>query len=196
MNTTHPSLLSRLQDHEDQAAWREFDLRYRDLILRYCRRKGLQASDAEDVRQMVMLNMARQLRTFVYQPRKGRFRDYLGRTVANAIHRYYRRPRPDKGGLDLGVVAEIEAPRDESLDQEWESEWMAHHYRRAMAFVRETADDKSVAVFEHLLAGEGTDDVAARFEMTRDAVHKVKQRIRDRLKGRIAKQIAEDEALA
>ena len=57
-DTTHPSLLARIQDLDDHAAWREFDARYRDLILRYCRRKGLQPSDAEYVRQIVMLNLA------------------------------------------------------------------------------------------------------------------------------------------
>lgn len=193
METTHPSLLVRVQDLNDQAAWREFDALYRELILRYCRRKGLQASDAEDVRQMVLLNLARALRNFEYQPQKGRFRDYLGRTVANAIHRYYRSPRPERGGLDLDGAAEVEAPTDDALDQEWEAEWMLHHYRTAMASVRETADPRSVEVFESLLAGKSTDEAAERFGMTRDAVHKVKQRIRDRLKTRIAEQIRADE---
>ena len=193
METTHPSLLIRIQDLSDQIAWREFDAHYRELILRYCRRKGLQASDAEDVRQMVMLNLARQLRTFEYEPRKGRFRDYLGRTVANAIHRYYRRPRQERRGLDTDVVADLEAPPDETLDREWEQEWMLHHYRTAMETVRTTSDPKSIEVFERLLAGESHDDVATAFGMTRDAVHKVKQRIRDRLKERVAEQIREDE---
>ena len=195
METTHPSLLVRVRDLEDHAAWREFDGRYRELILRYCRRKGLQTSDAEDVRQMVMLNMARQLRSFEYRPARGRFRDYLGRTVANAIHRYYRRPRLERGGLDTAVVADAEAPADDTLDQEWENEWMLHHYRVAMESVRETSDAKSVEVFEQLLAGRSTDDVAVSLDMTRDAVHKVKQRMRDRLKRRIAEQVREDEAV-
>lgn len=195
METTHPSLLIRVRDLDDHAAWREFDARYRELIVRFCRRKGLQTSDAEDVRQIVMLNLARQMRSFEYQPKKGRFRHYLGTTVSNAIHRYYRSPRPERGGLDLAVAADAEAPPDETLDQEWETEWMLHHYRIAMAHVRSTADMKSVEVFEHLLGGGSTDDAAETFEMTRDAVHKVKQRMRDRLKLRIKKQI-DDEALA
>jgi len=195
MDSTHPSLLARVADLGDQAAWHEFDARYRDLILRYCRRKGLQASDAEDVRQMVMLNLARQLRTFEYRPEKGRFRDYLGRAVANGIHRYFRRPRPERKGLETDVVAGLEAPEDETLDREWETEWMHHHYRLAMESVRESSDARSVEVFEQLLAGKTTDEVAAEFEMTRDAVHKVKQRIRDRLKERVAEQIRQTEAV-
>jgi RNA polymerase sigma-70 factor (ECF subfamily) len=195
LETTHPSLLARVQDLDDHLAWREFDARYRDLILRYCRRKGLQISDAEDVRQMVMLNLARRLRTFEYRPDRGRFRDYLGRSVANAIHRLYRRPRLERDGLETRVVAEVAVPPDPALDAEWENEWMLHHYRTAMEGVRASADPKSVEVFEFLLAGHSVPDVAQRFEMTPDAVHKVKQRIRDRLKKRIAEQVREDETV-
>ena len=195
METTHPSLLVRVRDLDDHEAWREFDRRYRDLILRYCRRKGLQTSDAEDVRQMVMLNMARQLRRFEYRPAKGRFRDYLGRTVANAIHRYFRRPRLERDGLDTRVVGEAAAEPDTALDEEWESEWMLHHYRTAMETVRRGSDPRSVEVFEQLIGGGSVQDVAQLFSMSRDAVHKVKQRMRDRLKRCIAEQVSEDETL-
>ena len=191
--TTQPSLLSRLRDLDDHAAWREFDRRYRDLILRYCRRRGLQQTDAEDVRQMVMLNLARQLRTFQYRPERGRFRGYLGRVVANAIHRHFRRPKAADRGLDTSVASGLAAEDSGELDQEWESEWMLHHYRIAMNTVRESAEPKSVAIFERLLAGETTDGVATDLSMTRDAVHKVKQRMRDRLKEQVAKQIRDEE---
>lgn len=193
--TTRVSLLSRVRDHADHVAWSEFDERYRELILRYCQRRGLQASDAEDVRQLVMLNLARQLRTFQYDPKKGRFRDYLGRTVQNAIHRLFRRPRPERVGLDTDVAAALPARDGEELDQEWEREWMDHHYRLALEGVRKTADPKSVDVFDELLAGGDTESVARSFQMTRDAVHKVKQRMRERLKVRIAEQIREEEEL-
>ena len=192
LDRTRPSLLSRVRDHDDHVAWREFDAQYRDLILRHCYRRGLQASDAEDVRQMVMLNLARQLRTFQYQPDRGRFRDYLGRAVRNGIHRYFRRPRPEFHGLDMEGAADTAVPGPHESDPVWEAEWMHYHYRRAMDTVRRTAEPKSVAVFEHLLAGETPDEVAAAFSMTRDAVHKVKQRMRDRLKAQIVEQIREE----
>ncbi len=190
---TRPTLLSRVRDTADHDAWNEFDARYRDLILRYARRRGLQASDAEDVRQMVMLNLARQLRTFQYSRERGQFRHYLGRTIKNAIARYYRSPRPRGRGLDSSVASDlVEDPSDER-DREWEIEWMHHHYRLAMHTVRKTADEKSVRIFEHLLDGLTPDEVAARLSMTRDAVHKVKQRMRDRLKLLVAAQIADEE---
>lgn len=193
--TTRPTLLSRVRDLDDHAAWREFDERYRDLILRYCLRRGLQRSDAEDVRQMVMLNLAKQLRTFTYSPDRGRFRSYLGRTVQNAIHRFFRRPPAEDRGLDTDVEAGLESGEREEQDAEWEAEWMQHHYRTAMDVVRSTAEPRSVEVFEHLLSGASTDEAAAQAGLSRDAVHKVKQRMRDRLKEQIAKQVADEDDL-
>ncbi len=46
--TTRPSLLERVRDPANDAAWAEFDRSYGELILRYCHRCGLQHSDAED----------------------------------------------------------------------------------------------------------------------------------------------------
>ena len=61
LNVTRASLLSRLKDGTDQNAWWEFDRAYRDLILSYACRQGLQPADAEDVRQLVMMNLARSM---------------------------------------------------------------------------------------------------------------------------------------
>lgn len=193
--STRATLLARLRDPTDHAAWSAFEARYRDLILRYCARRGLQPADAEDVRQMVLLNLARQVRSFEYDPGKGRFRDYLGRTVQNAIHRLYRRPRPERSGLETSVLAQVPAEDAPELDLEWESEWREHHIRRAVDALRTTMEPRSLEIFEGLLAGDGVADVASSFGMSTDAVHKVKQRVRDRLRARIAEQIRDDEGL-
>ena len=62
-----------------------------------------------------------------------------------------------------------------------------------MRAVRQSHDPASVAVFDRLLAGESVATVAAAFAMNEPAVHKIKQRIRDRLKELIAVQIAEED---
>ena len=90
---------------------------------------------------------------------------------------------------------ELIADPDLTLDEMWEDEWMAAHYRRALKGVRRDADPKSVEAFEMLLAGSTLDEVAAKLGMRRDAVQKVKQRMRDRLKASVALQVAEEEGL-
>lgn len=191
--TTQPSLIVRVRNPEDQSAWREFDRKYRDLISRYARARGLQSADAEDVRQVVMTNLAKGLRGFEYDPKKGRFRSYLGIVVRNAISQHFRRPGVAARALDTAVLATTEAPEAGGTDKLWEQEWVRHHYRLAMATIRETFEPRSVDMFDRLLAGDSVDGVAADFDATHQAVHKVKQRIRDRLKELIARQVREED---
>lgn len=198
--TTQPSLLVRIRDGSDAAAWREFDHRYGELIARYARGRGLQPADAEDVRQMVMINLSKAMPRFEYSPQKGRFRYYLGRVVRNAIANWASRPNRASGSLDvyeadLAVNLRPTGASDsaEPVDELWEQEWVRHHYRLAMQTVRLLHDPQSVEMFDRLLEGESVAEVAVAFRTTTQAVHKVKQRIRDRLTELIARQIREEE---
>ena len=191
--STQASLLSRVRDPGDRAAWREFDQRYGELIVRYCRSRGVQQSDAEDIRQIVMLNLASALRKFQYCPERGRFRNYLGRVVRNAIARYQSRAMLRITHVDHASLESLSQQGDSEIDQEWERQWVQHHYRQAMRTVRKTYDAKSIDVFDRLLAGDSVAEVAEAFTMTTQAVHKVKQRIRARLQELIAVQIREED---
>ena len=191
--TTQPSLLSRVRDPADDTAWREFDAKYRELILRYCRARGLQTTDAEDVRQIAMANLSKSLRSFEYRPARGRFRGYLGQVVRSAISRHFGRPDAPARALDTNVMAAVEANDGGQADELWEREWVRHHYRLAMQGIRATFDLRSVQMFDRLLAGDRVSQLASDFETTTQAVHKVKQRIRDRLKELIADQIKQED---
>jgi RNA polymerase sigma factor (sigma-70 family) len=190
---TRPSLFSHLRDGGNEGAWREFEARYRELVLRYCRARGLQPDDAEDVLQVVLMGFAGALRSFRYDRSKGRFRNYLGRCVAHAIARLKQGRRLDAGTLVGEFVTELEDPSPSELDQEWESEWTSHHLRLAMQAVREEFEPQSIEVFEALKEGASVEQAAQRFGLSVAAVYKVKQRVRERLRERIAQQIAAED---
>jgi RNA polymerase sigma factor (sigma-70 family) len=192
--STHPSLLSRVRSSADDQAWRDFDARYRSLIVRYCRARRLQSAEADDVRQIVMLSLAKYLRSFRYKPELGRFRDYLRRVVENAIRRYStNRDRHSAALIDsdhLDLVEDQGPPGHEKL---WEEEWVRHHYRQALAVVREHSSPQSVAVFQEFLSGRTPESVAEQFSMSLQAVYQVRQRMRKRLQDQIARQLHDEE---
>lgn len=191
---THPSLLSRVRDPSDTAAWRQFEALYRELLVRFCRRRGLQLADAEDIVQIVLTNLSKSLPGFVYDPARGRFRDYLFRCARNAISQWASRPKLAQRALDSG--AEVRAPSDPPDPADaaaWEQEWVAHHYRLAMLTVRETFESKSVEIFERSIGGAGVAELAEEFGMSQQAVHKVRQRIKARMEELIAEQVKEED---
>ena len=194
--TTSATLLARLRSGDDEYAWREFDGRYGDMILRFCFRSGLQLPDAEDVRQLVMLRLSNALGTFEYSPERGRFRNYLGRIVKNEIARKIGRPRAThERVVDLGEELGGPPGLDAASDERWEQEWMHHHLRVGMRRIRQTYEPRSVQIFERLLEGDSVRQVAERFGTSEQAVHKVKQRIRNMLKRVIASQVRAEEDL-
>jgi RNA polymerase sigma-70 factor (ECF subfamily) len=190
--TTRPSLLVRLRDAGDHRSWMEFDRCYGELIVRYGLRRGLQLTDAEDVRQDVLVSLAGALRTFEYSPERGRFRGYLGRIVHNAISRHATRPHRIRETLVGDDGLDRPAPPAER-DSAWEDEWRNHHLRRALREVRRRFEPKSIEAFQMFLNGETTESVCEATGLSAEAAHKVKQRLRDRLRDVVRKQLDEEE---
>jgi RNA polymerase sigma factor (sigma-70 family) len=194
LEPTRISLLSRIRDPDDDDAWREFEVQYRDLILGYCLRRGLQRDDAEDVLQVVMSSLSTVFRRgFQYSSRRGKFRSYVGRVVANAVARAKSRPRDQLRHLDTEVERALAAPAAGKDDLVWEDEWVQHHFRRAMRTVQRCFEKKTVAMFRELLHGRPVDWVAREYEVSTDTVYKAKQRVRERLEELICSQVAAEE---
>ena len=71
---THTTLLARLSQGSDGAAWAEFHERYGELIRRFARSRSMQSSDCDDILQEVLLSLSKTMPTFQYDPTRGKFR--------------------------------------------------------------------------------------------------------------------------
>jgi RNA polymerase sigma-70 factor (ECF subfamily) len=192
---TQPSLLSRVRDPANHEAWRQFEAKYRGLIVRFCRARGLQQTDAEDVLQMVMTKLVQTLPRFTYQADRGRFRDYLYRIVRGAISDWVARPKSDGRPVFTLLSADTPPAQDAALESLWTQEWVNHHYRLALESVRQTFEARSIDIFERSLRGESVESLAAAFDMSTQAVHKVRQRLRARMEEAIAQQVHEEDVI-
>lgn len=192
--TTSPTLLSRLRDPADAAAWREFDQRYRDLLLRFCVRRGVAWADAEDVVQRVFVDLSKSLPQFTYDRNRGRFRDYLFRCTRNSISQWAARTNGQPALLDTDSAGRVPAAEPDAAESDaWEQEWIAHHYRQAMRTVEQTFDPRSVEVFNRSIAGATVAELAREFGMSEPAVHQLRRRIRDRMQELVAEQIRQED---
>jgi RNA polymerase sigma-70 factor (ECF subfamily) len=181
---TSPTLLGRLRDTPtDQAAWGEFVERYSRKVYGWCRHWGLQKADAEDVTQNVLVDLARQMRTFEYRP-SGSFRAWL-RTVA---HRAWcdlleSRRAATTGTGDTGVLRVLEsvAARDDllrQLDEEYDRELLEEAMKRVQPRVEpQTWEAFRLTALERLSGAE----VAGRLGVAVTAVFKAKSRVQKML---------------
>src|ERR1700752_3774624 len=102
---TRASLLIRVRDPADQAAWHEFVEIYRPVIMRLAQQKGLQEADAEDVAQQVLTAVAKAVEQREHDPKRAKFRTWLHRVVHNTIVNALTRGRPDRGSGDSSLLA-------------------------------------------------------------------------------------------
>ena len=107
---TSASLIAKLHDHGDAAAWDDFERIYRPVIFRIARAKGLQYADAFDLVQTVMISVASALPKYQSLTGGPPFRHWLSRITRNAILKALSRgPRiKATGGTEiLDILSEV-----------------------------------------------------------------------------------------
>lgn len=191
---THQTLLARLAASRGDLdpAWGEFVDRYGELIRRFCRGRGLQNSDADDVLQDVLLSLSKAMPGFRYDPSRGKFRSYL-KTVT--IHAIFARSRQTQGATGLEDIESLVATAtgDPQAEARWEQEWRQYHLRQAMQRVQAEFTSRDVAAFErYALRGESPEVVARESELSMDALYQIKSRILKRMSQVISTQVEEE----
>lgn len=118
----------------------------------------------------------------------------LRRVVRCAVARQVSRHTGGEVALDTGVLESLSLASDCEADERWENEWVRHHCRRALAELRGSFEPRSLEVLDRLFAGESMDAIASALSMTPEAVRKAKQRVKDRLREIVTRQIREEDA--
>lgn len=178
---TPQTLLARLRQCPDDAeAWSNFVARYARVVYAWCRNRGLQVADAEDVTQGVFVDLCRQMRTFVYDPARS-FRKWLSRLTHNACVDFFENRRRNPSGTgDSAVQSLLEAKEaPDELAAQMEAAAQREQLEEAMKKVRlrvepQTFDAFQLVTMEMLPA----DETARRLNLSVDVVYQAKSRVR------------------
>jgi RNA polymerase sigma-70 factor, ECF subfamily len=181
--STHLSLLQRIRRPEDQEAWEFFVDLYGPLIYRFCRQRGLQSADADDVTQEVFKEISRAMRTFQLDRERGRFRNWLGTVTQNEIIRFVKKSqRPGKG---VGGPALDEGLASLTLDAQslWIEEFNAHVSVVVLERLKLEFDAETWCAFEMLwLNDQPSQQVADQLQRPINWVYRAKFRVLKRLR--------------
>jgi RNA polymerase sigma-70 factor (ECF subfamily) len=186
---TRLSLLVRIRNPADQAAWREFVEIYWPVIHRLARQKGMQEADADDVAQQVLMAVAQAIERREHDPQRAKFRTWLHRVAHNAILNALSRGKPDRGSGDSGLLAVLEqqssreGPDSELLRLEHEREvfrWAARQIRPE--FQPATWE----AFWLTAIDGEDCEEVALRLGKKVGSVYAARSRVMRRLQEKTA----------
>jgi RNA polymerase sigma-70 factor (ECF subfamily) len=152
---TRLSLLVRLtrDGPSDECAWREFVNYYAPIIYRWCSRRGLQDTDAQDVTQQVLLKLATKLPSFRYDPSRS-FRSWLRTLTYHAWADFLSERDPVASGHPNEWAALATAEAREDLLRRIEDEFDLELLDQAMVRVRDRVEPGTWEAFR-LTALEG-----------------------------------------
>lgn len=191
-SVTHVSLLGKLRDDDhDPVAWRVFVDRYGQRIYEWSVARGLQAADAEDVTQEVLLKLARHLGTFQYDP-KLTFRGWLRRITENAVSDFLRTQKI-KGGRNAqscDALQNVEAQAD--LAKRMEDAYDLELLDVAKTHVRARVESHRWRAWELVAVhGQSGEDVAKRLSMKVPTVHSSRYQVQKMITGELKRLEAE-----
>lgn len=182
---TRPSLILRVRDPNDADAWNQFATLYRPVILRLARRKGIQAADAEDLAQQVLLSVAGAIERWQPDQQRARFRTWLQTIVRNAIFNAIHRRSPDQatgGDVDpehFEINQNARFNDEETLRDEYRRELFLQAAQQIREeFVEETWD----SFWQTAVVGIDIDVLASQTSRTRGSIYASRSRVMKRLR--------------
>ena len=126
---TRESLLIRLADAADAVAWDEFVAIYRPVIVRIGLKKGLQATDADDLAQQVLMSVSRVIGDWEKDPARGTFRRWLQTVARNAIINMIQRTPKELAVGGSHFLAACHEVKSQSYEIE---QWIDDEHERAV----------------------------------------------------------------
>jgi len=191
MNSTHGTLLKELKEG-NETAWWEFRNTYRPLIFHCARKSGLTAGEFILLEQEVLLRFLKVSRKFEYDPRKGRFRTYLGRIVQAAICDI-RKDRPGRNSMEISDLVE---PGNFEFERRWEDDWRRHVFWRAMKIAAKKYPAHVIMAFRrNVLDDVPAEDVARELDICLASVYNYRNKVLAEIK-RIVSELNEEDRKA
>jgi RNA polymerase sigma-70 factor (ECF subfamily) len=186
---TRPSLLVRIRDAGDRAAWLQFVDLYAPLVYRFARKRGLQDADAADLTQEVLQAVAAASRRLEYDPGRGTFRGWLFTVARNRLHNFLLRRKRDArthAQPDSTRLLDEVPARDVDETALWEQEYRRRLFDWAAAQVRDHFQESTWQAFwRTAVEGQGAADVAAALGLSVGAVYIAKSRVLARLREQV-----------
>ena len=150
---TRYSLLSRMQDREDQDSWKDFFDTYWRLIYSFAIKSGLTDAEAQDVVQETVISVAKDIEKFKRDRTLGSFKGWLRNLTRWRIADQLRkRDRSVPAGNNLSnpssSLDEIAGPASADFEAIWEKDWQANLLEAAMERVKPRVKEEHFQMFD------------------------------------------------
>jgi RNA polymerase sigma-70 factor (ECF subfamily) len=194
--STRYSLLVRIQDQHDHAAWLEFVAIYEPLVYSLARRRGLQDADARDLCQDVFRSVAKAVHAWKPDPDRGSFRGWLFRIAQNLLVNFLRRERRQpraSGDSDVQRLLDAQPTSGDEFTRLIEFEYRRRLFQVAARQIEaEFTTATWQAFWQTTVESQPIVRVAEALELSQGAVYIARSRVLARLRERVQQIAGED----
>lgn len=181
MQETSLSLLDRLRVSPEDADWTRLVEAYSPLLRSWVARADVQAADADDLVQEVLLVVHGELRSFQHNQRPGAFRCWLRQIVVHRVRNFWRsRGRLIVAGTDSQLAEHLQQLEDDGsqLSRVWDREHNLAVARKLLEMIDARFTESTRQVFRRLvLDGADADTVATETGLSLNAIFTAKSRV-------------------
>ena len=181
MLDTSLSLLDRLRQSPEDADWSRLIEAYSPLLRAWLMRAEVQAADADDLVQEVLLVVHRELPKFEHNQRRGAFRNWLRQIVVHRLRNFWRsRGRLIAVGNDSQLEEQLKQLEDDGsqLSQLWDREHNLAIARKLLELIESRFTESTRLIFRRLVVdGADADTVASETGLSLNAIFTAKSRV-------------------
>jgi RNA polymerase sigma factor (sigma-70 family) len=192
---TRYSLLSRLQNWDDQESWKIFFDTYWRLIYSVAISSGLNEAEAQDVVQETVICVAKDIHKFKRDRKLGSFKGWLRNLTRWRIHDQLRKRMPTEAetgesgenGRREGIALEdVVDSGGHSLEDIWEKEWQENLFEAAVDRVKRRVKEEQFQMFDlYVVKKWPVEKVAGTLGVSTGQVYLAKHRITGLIKKEI-----------
>ena len=191
---TSVTLIAKIKNLEDSAAWVRFWDTYQGAIRAFAALKGGE-QNADDIVMQVLGKLVDVLRSGQYTPDKGKFHSYLATMIVNEVHMAHRKDvvrqkdksipidspvGGDEGGKTVADTLAAQSGSPDELDDDWRKAVLAS--AREHVLMHTALSDRDRQVYRaYAMEGEDIGEVAKKFGLSRNSVSQIKTRIEKRI---------------
>ncbi len=161
---------------------------YAPVVYGFLRKRGVQDADAADLMQEVMMDVARAVDGFDYDPVRGSFRNWLLTIVQNRLSNFLRRGevfRGQGGSEATQLISNLPESANGNAG-DWETSYERQLLGVAARQIRDDFQEATwTAFWKTAVEGRKPKEVAKQLDLSIAAVYMAKRRVTRRLKEQI-----------
>lgn len=186
---TRMTLIQRIKNTQDEAAWKEFFSIYQNYVYVVVRNLNIGHHDAEEIVQKVFTKVLDKIPQFNYLPHKGKFRHWLCAITRNMVIDLQRARNTEKKSMEkfsegssVSSHEEITIPDIEVIA---EKEWRNYLANLALEHARKELSPLEIKCFISHTREKTPREIATELSIAENTVYIYCRRVKDFIKKKI-----------